>query len=389
MPQTFDVKDFITKSRAQNIPDEATYKYLQGKGLISGQTPMTTQQTPERGLAGQILPTLGTIGGAIGGGALGGLAGEVAGAGAGAAFGETAQQGIEMLQGKRQALSPKDVAIAGTEGIAAQAAIPFVGPALKGVGEAVFKTAIPLSAKEAVFEQAYKAGETIKKPLTTALTALEKGLMGTESQLGVKAKQGASELWNKTISPALSAVKEKINIKDFFKEAEQNIIKENPEPARQKDLLKALQSMKDDYKGIKDITYEQLQTFKEQWAKFVPQKAYKGEDIAGVYNEVKNTLSGIARDKIYTKLGDDIKQAYLHYGNFKNLEELGQKAMTGGKLKGGFGGFVSGVKDLILTPVLTYGGQALYRTGQGMEFIGEKGAKTIGDLLKGLVKRVP
>jgi hypothetical protein len=65
---------------------------------------------------------------------------------------------------------------------------------------------------------------------------------------------------------------------------------------------------------------------------------------------------------------------------YENLKALGQKAMTGGKLKVGFGSFWSAVKDMGLVPAGTVGGQAIYKVGQGIELIGKPGAKTVSDL---------
>lgn len=43
----FDAKDFITKSRAQDIADDVIYKYLQDKGLVSGGTPGAPGSAPD------------------------------------------------------------------------------------------------------------------------------------------------------------------------------------------------------------------------------------------------------------------------------------------------------------------------------------------------------
>jgi hypothetical protein len=123
-----------------------------------------------------------------------------------------------------------------------------------------------------------------------------------------------------------------------------------------------------------------LQQFKEGWAKFLPEKVYKGKSISGAFNEVKNIASSTARNIIYNKMGPDIQKAYFDYGNLKGLAEAGQKAMTGAKLKGGAGTFLSAVKDMLVYPVATYGGRVLYRTGQGLEFFGKPGAKTVIDI---------
>jgi hypothetical protein len=370
-----------------------------------------------RGIAGEILPVGGAILGGIGGGIVGGVAGAAAGgigavpgaylgavggSAAGGALGETAQQTIEKVQGRRENLDAGDIAktgaiSAGMEAVGGPLA-NVAGKVISGAGKAIFKSSIPLSAREAQLVQAYKAdvpllerlktglfsGESKTAPRTTADTALSKNLMGTEEMIGVQGKRAATTLWKDLISPQLKAAEGKINMPKFFKEAEQKIKAENPELSRQSDLLTGLKALKDDYKGVKDVTLEQLQSFKEGWAKFVPEKAYKGKPIAGAFNDVKDVLSGMSRDKIYTALGPEVKQAYFDYGNLKAIQEIGQKAMTGGKMKGGFGSFWSAIKDMALTPVATVGGNVIYKTGNGIQFIGKPGGRAIRDLFIGV-----
>lgn len=39
------------------------------------------------------------------------------------------------------------------------------------------------------------------------------------------------------------------------------------------------------------------------------------------------------------------------------------------------------VMDKTITPVATFGGKVLYRTGEGLEFIGKKGASKVKDAI--------
>jgi hypothetical protein len=250
---------------------------------------------------------------------------------------------------------------------------------LKLTGKGVAEGVIPTSAKEAKLIQTYEALGGIK-PNTAAQTAFKKQIMGTEKIIGVEAKKKSNELWNDLISPALKRTKIVVDVPKFFDEAKQAIIKGNPELSRQKSLIEALNAIKQDYKGVSEISLEQLQKFKEGWAKFVPEKAYKGKPIAGAFNEVRDTLSDLSRQSIYHSLGDTVKEAYFDYGNLKALEELGQKAMTGGKLKGGAGSWISAIKDMALTPIGTIGGKIVYKIGDGIEVFGRQGAKTLRDL---------
>ncbi len=276
----------------------------------------------------------------------------------------------------------KDVAIF-------SALVPPAANLFKIAGETVARKAIPLSVKEAKIIQSYQAKVpfwervlvgTEKTPQTAGKIAFEKGLMGTESMIGVGAKRGSNNLWNNLIHPQLKKSRVKVNMKEFFKEAKQKIIKENPEISTQKSLLGALNSFKKDYKGIGKISIEVLQNYKKGWAKNIPEKVYLGKPITGAANNVKNIFADIARNRIYNALGGKAKQAYFDYGNLIGLQELGQKAMTGGKFKGGFGGFWSAVASTIITPIGTIGGRAIYKTGQGIEFVGKQGAKTLNDL---------
>ena len=297
--------------------------------------------------------------------------------------------GVE-FGGKTLLQSGGDIKKAGEAGVIA-GTIPIAGKVLKTTGQIIAEKVIPLSAKEAKFVQSYRAsvpfwervltGKLTAGPTTAGKTAFTKGLVGTESTIGVKAKRGANNLWNSLINPALKKSPIKQNMSSFWKEAEEKIIANNPELSRQNSLLEALNALKLDYRNVKDVPLSVLQKFKEGWAKFVPQKAYKGQDIAGAFNAVKNTVAGIARDKIYAGLGNDVKQAYFDYGNLLGLQELGQKALTGGKLKGGFGSFWNAIKDMALVPVGTIGGQVIYKLGQEIELVGKQGASKLSDLI--------
>lgn len=361
----------------------------EGFTLPSGIQPKTLG-SPKRGLRGEILPTVGSIVGGIGGGIVGGLAGPagafagaIGGAGLGGAAGEAIQEKIE---GK---ISPKEIAKRGATEAGFQAVGGVVGKGLKIAGKTLYKTAIPTSSIEANLLQEYKATNPLwkrivgitkgKAPIIAAETAFKKSLKGTETMLGIQARRAAPKLWDNLLSPQLKKSAGKVDMNTFFEGVRGKIIKENPEFNRQRDLLEALDSLKEPYKGKKVSMYD-LQKFKEGWAKFVPEKAYKGKPITGAFNDVKNIASGNARDRIYNILGPEVREAYLDYGNLKGLQELGQKAMTGGKFKGGFGSFWSAAKDMAITPVSTIGGRTLYRIGQ-VEFYGAPGLKTIGDLL--------
>ncbi|MFA6270810.1 MAG: hypothetical protein WC657_06425 [Candidatus Paceibacterota bacterium] len=270
-------------------------------------------------------------------------------------------------------------------------AVQVGGRALTKAGEATYKLGVGVSAKEAPLLQMYKARNGVveriaaalsgKKlvgtPITNADTAIRKGLFGTKSMIGVQSKRAADNVWKTVIAPGLNKAKGKINFPSFIDDLSKEIEK-IPELSRRADLKKALGAFIDDYKSVGDISYTQLQTFKNGWAKFLPNKAFKGEEVGAAFKEVQNLASQIARNKIYKQLGIEGKVAYFDYGNLKNLQLMGQKAMTGEKLKGGAGSFLIAIRDMALTPAATAGGLTLYKTGQGLEFIGRQGLKTVG-----------
>lgn len=330
---------------------------------------------------------------AIGGATGSKIAGNIA---SGAVGGYTADVGYN-LEDPNKTIGESMIPGAGT---AIGATIPLVGPAVRGAGRATAKLgskagelAIPVSSREAQILQTYKAnnpffkrvGDVLsgieKAPTTAGKTAVKEGIIGTKSGIGVQAKRASDTLWKDVISPRLKESDQAVDLDGFFAKVEGDIIAKNPEISRQKALLEALEAYKEDYSGTKVVTLEQLQKFKEGWAKFVPEKAYKGKPIAGAFNDVRNELADEARTTIYSQLGDDVKQAYFDYGNLQGLKELGQVAMTGSKLKGGAGSFTSEILSRAVTPVATVGGQAIYRVGKGIEFIGNIGAKNLGEAL--------
>lgn len=269
-----------------------------------------------------------------------------------------------------------------------------VGKAISGAGKVLYKSIVPRGTREAQLLQAYKANTPFlerirlaatgqsKSPITVGETSFNKGLMGTESMLGVQAKQAKNTLWNDLIKPSLEKSDKQVEMKGFFDSVEQKIMNENADFTRRSSLMEALQAMREDFSNFRTADLSQLQKFKEGWAKFVPDKAYRGKPIGGAFKEVQDLAADEARDAIYSTLGPEVRRAYLDYGNLISLEELGVKAMTGGKLKGGAGSFLSGVYEMALTPVATIGGKVIYKTGEGITVVGPPGVGTLGQLLE-------
>lgn len=267
-----------------------------------------------------------------------------------------------------------------------------LGTALKPIAKAGYEAlSVPLSKAEANLVQLYRAnvpfaqrianavGETAG-PVTAANTAFRKGLFGTESMIGTQARKAQGVLWNKMIEPALSRSKTIVDMPKFFADAAANIVKKSKELGDREARTMALNSIMQEYKNKATATMKELQGYKEGWASHVPEKYYRGMDITQTYNNVRAELANLARTAIHSDLGPEAKQAYFDYGNLKSISQWGQNAMTGAKLKGGFGSFWNGVKDMVLTPIGTIGGHVLYKAGNGLEFVGRAGARVVNDI---------
>jgi len=301
-----------------------------------------------------------------------------------------------VAEGKPTDQVVQDAGIGAAAGGVLTAVTAPLGNVTKEAGKTIHKMAVPLSAREAQIMQNYRANTPFwkrvgavlagnpKTPRTTEETAFAKKLVGTEGMLGVQAKQASQKLWKDLIGPRLQASGVKTSVPALFSEAEEVIRQRNPDLTRQKALLEGLEAIKDDYAGMGDVDMVQLQKLKEGWAQFVPEKAYKGQPIAGAVRQVSKVLSDLARQDITSALGDDVRLAYIDYGNLKGIAELGQKAMTGAKFKGGAGGWLNAVKDMVVTPIATVGGLTVYTAGRGVELIGQNGAAVVGDVIPDL-----
>jgi hypothetical protein len=306
------------------------------------------------------------------------------------AMGAGAFGGQAAAENRSASTIAKQAAVGGAFG----GALDIAAQGIEKVGKGIYKAIIPKNKQEAGLLQSYQANNSFRKriqaallgqakpPRTTADTAFDKGLIGTESMLGVQAKRAQKNIWDKLIAPDLKADKTPIQLSGFFQNVRNQIITKNPELTRQKSLLTALDAVADDYKGKPTVSLEELQELKKGFAKFVPEKVYRGENIAGALGELRHLLASEARTTIHSRLGGDVaRRAFIDYGNLENLAELGQSAMTGGRLKGGFGSFWSAIAEQVLTPFATVGGQTVYKVGNGIELIGRPGLNTVGQFL--------
>lgn len=287
--------------------------------------------------------------------------------------------------------------LAGTAVKTAGKTIAPAGKTLKGVGEAAYGLTIPMEETTRLAMQGYQAnqgslmnrlkgmmtGQTKgAKPITEANTAARYGLVGTEWELGVQANKLQGEIWEKTVSPRLKAAKEVTDMRQFITEMRQDIIKNTPELGRRKDLLEALDAFSEDYKKVGKIGGEKLQEYKEGWAKNIPEATYKGKPIGSALKEIKNQAASKARQKIYEVVGPEGKQAYIDYTNLKSIAKSGIKSVKDPATRSFTRNVWEALMNKVLTPVATMGGKVLYKTGEGIEFIGNIGAKKVGDIIQ-------
>lgn len=275
------------------------------------------------------------------------------------------------------------------------AGVPFLpkgtGKVLKGAGEVTYKSAIVPTAKEAEQILAYKAKTpflerlsskvTEGKPVLRADTAFEKGIKGTESQLGIQSKRVSDKLWTSKIAPAVKESKEVVTKQELFTPIEKRIAG-TTDPSKKKALQEAYSAIKDDYKKVSQFTLEQAQKLKSELDEFTPEKIFRGKNVANEFKVLQNDMANAIRSKTYTALKDqNIQRAYRDWGNLKELQKVGVRAISEGRFQGGAGNFWHGLWDMATVPVKTVGGRVLYRVGDALEFIGEKGITKFGTFL--------
>ena len=281
--------------------------------------------------------------------------------------------------------------------------LPKTGRIISKTGASTFKSAITPNVQEAErilnykakapFSQRLKsaitgspiydeAGQIVSAPITRGQTALEQGIAGTQTMVGVQSKRKSQQLYKNTIQPALANSKDVITKDELFSPILDRINK-TVEPGRKKSLQDAFEAIQDEYKDVSNYSLEVAQEVKKGLDEFTPNKVFRGQEIANEYRTLQNDMANAIRQKTYISLKDsNIKKAYIDYGNLKELEKVGVKAITEAGSKGGFGTFWSSAWDMATTPVRTVGGQVLYRVGNKLEFNAPKGIETFGQYLK-------
>lgn len=246
-----------------------------------------------------------------------------------------------------------------------------------------FKASVPLSKR---VESFFTGKELPDKPRTTGATALEKGIAGTEGSMGIQAARKAQTLWTDTIQPAVKSIKTKLTKDEIFSDIQKGIDKIK-DATTKKSFQDGFDSVKQDYKKFKDFTYEEAQAIKSELDRKIPAKMFRGKDVTGSANNIRKLMADSIRNRTYQVLDDvNIKKDYLDYGNLKNIMEHGAKATTKGQFKGGAGTFISGMYEMAVTPIKTIGSQVLYKSANGLRFVGGKGFKNFGQYLESFVK---
>ena len=172
-------------------------------------------------------------------------------------------------------------------------AISPVGKVFKGLGEASYGLTVPMEestsrallthqAEQGSFFSRMKGalGGEVKgvKPITEANTAARMGLMGTEREIGIQAKQFQGKLWEE-LGPKLDAAKNVTDMRKFIGELGTDIKNITPELGRRNSLLEALQAFAEDYIKVGSVGGTKLNEYKSGWAKVVPEATYKGKPI--------------------------------------------------------------------------------------------------------------
>ncbi len=276
-----------------------------------------------------------------------------------------------------------------------------LGKGISYLGEKLYKSGITPTADEARMIQKYEAGQKSLldrligngddivtdrpafKPTLRADTALEKGIAGTEKMIGRQADRTSTNLWKGVLEPALKESKGMVSKDDIFAPAEARIAAES-EPMRKAAFQNALEAIKEDYKTLPDqIPDLEAQKIKSSLDNFTPSKIFKGQEVASEVNTLKNDMANGIRAKIYENLKDiNIKKQYRDYGNLVELKKIGVKAISEGGRKAGFGSFVSSLWDEATTPIKTIGGKVLYKVGNKIQFVGDKGVETFGQFME-------
>lgn len=167
-------------------------------------------------------------------------------------------------------------------------------------------------------------------PTTRADTALKYGVQGTEKSIGIQGVKKADKIFKETINPAIERSKVTHNIDDVFSEVEKKIA-ETRSVTRKQELIDGLNAWKEEFAttGKKIFNTGDLQAEKSALDKFTQSKIFKGKEVADGYNQVKNILANVMRQRVRDDLGKtgvkNAKELYKEWANLMELENIGIK----------------------------------------------------------------
>jgi hypothetical protein len=263
------------------------------------------------------------------------------------------------------------------------------GNLLKNVGGKVFKSAFAANTKEAELLQDFAVGRLKESPRTKAVTALEKGLIGTEKQIGIKAGKVGDKL-GKEVTGFLNKSDEVITGDELLIPVLDEI-SSIPEGVRRNQLLKGFEAFIEANPNLLtgSISLKEAQALKRELAKHLPQKAFRGEEVGAALNEVKNKVSKNIRTLTYNKLAEEgAKQKYLDWSNLIQLEDLSKNVFKKKGFKAGPAELAGSIWNAVTTPIQTVGGKTIYEVG-GVLIEGPAGAVKLSDILEqqGLIEK--
>lgn len=314
-------------------------------------------------------------------------------------IGGYAETGAELLAGGGAGLV-KDTVVGGSK-LVTKGLSP-VSTGIKSLGENIYSRAFTPNVAEAEKILAYEAtkpsiaskiygagaleGNPAFKPITVSDTALRRGIAGSETQIGVQAKQVADTMWKKEIAPAVGSIKGTITKDELFSPLRERI-NNITDPSMKKAYQDAYESLVEDYAKTDSFTFKEAQKLKSEIAQFTPAKIFRGQDVANELRMLKADIADTIRQKTYNALKDvNIRQKYIDYGNLQELQKVGVKAISEAGTKGGFGGFWTTVYDTLMTPVKTVGGKTIYNIGDKLQVTAPKGfeGKSFADYLRSI-----
>lgn len=167
-------------------------------------------------------------------------------------------------------------------------------------------------------------------PTTRADTALKYGVQGTEKSIGIQGVKKADKIFKETINPAIERSKVTHKIDDIFSEVEKKIA-ETRSVTRKQELIDGLNAWKEEFAttGKKIFNTGDLQAEKSALDKFTQSKIFKGKEVADGYNQVKNILANVMRQRVRDDLGKtgikNAKELYKEWSNLMELESIGIK----------------------------------------------------------------